>query len=106
MCHACDRHGPRSRRHQGARTGCLGEDRLYEYVLAKGELPTAEKAFRSKAHGKQPLTADQREELQARLKKTTFPIPASYWDGKTDKQLLQEALEEKYARADRHECSH
>ena len=78
----------------------------YEYVLAKGELPTAEKAFRSKAHGKQPLTADQREELQARLKKTTFPIPASYWDGKTDTQLLQEALEEKYARADRHECSH
>ncbi len=78
----------------------------YEYVLAKGELPSAGKTLPTNVHEKRVLTAEQREELHSRIKKTTFPIPASYWEGKTDKQLLREAREDKYARADRHERSH
>lgn len=78
----------------------------YEYVLAKGELPIAGKALHGNAQGKRTLTAAQKEEMHSRIKKTTFSVPASYWEGKSDKQLLREALEDKYAHTDRHECSH
>ncbi len=72
----------------------------YEYVLAKGELPSLENPLTANGHEKRTLTVGQKRELRDRLQKTTFAIPSSYWEGKTDEQLLTEALEAKYASAD------
>ncbi len=72
----------------------------YEYVLAKGELPSVKKEPLADPSKKRVLSADQKRMLQERMQCGTFPVPASYWKDKTDKQRLTEALEQKYARAD------
>lgn len=71
----------------------------YRYVLEEGKLPqTQEPAFRN-ATKPRKLSATQKRKLARQLKETTFAVPASFWKDRTDRELLEQALEEKYARA-------
>lgn len=69
----------------------------YRYVLEEGKLPQVDS--KPITHGDKPrkLNASQKKKLKQRLARTTFSVPASYWDGKTDEELLEQALGEKYA---------
>ena len=68
----------------------------YMYVLKHRELPDAQPFPADLAGKKRVLTADQKDVIRNRMRTTTFAVPASYWQGKTDDQLLEEALREKY----------
>lgn len=77
----------------------------YRYVLAKGELLDANDGIERLEPGTRRLSSAQQQALSSRLEKTTFNVPASFWENHTDEELLFQALEEKYASTDRHECS-
>ena len=71
----------------------------YRYVLAKGKLPQVDRNPITHSDKPRRLSASQKKKLKERVESTTFAVPASYWEGKSDKELLEQALKEKYARA-------
>ncbi len=71
----------------------------YRYVLAEGKLPHVDEKPFASAEQPRKLSSTQKKKLKQQIEATTFPVPASYWEGKTDKELLVDALTEKYARA-------
>ena len=68
----------------------------YRYVLSEGKLPQPSDAGSQIPSGIKTLDEEQRKELKARTVRTTFAVPASFWEGQTDDELLTKALEEKY----------
>lgn len=68
----------------------------YQYVLEHGELPAGRSLPADLAGKRRILTEERKRLIQDRVRRTTFAVPASYWQGKTDDQLLGEALREKY----------
>lgn len=68
----------------------------YRYVLSERKLPQAENAKTQLASGTKMLSKEQREELQQRIRRTTFAVPSSFWADESDDDLLMHALEEKY----------
>lgn len=71
----------------------------YRYVLAEGKLPQVQEESFAQLKQPQKLNAEQKRKMRQQMETTTFSIPASYWEGKTDEELLRDALAEKYARA-------
>lgn len=69
----------------------------YDYLLETGHLPTLRKE-----PGLRPrvLSQDALQALRQSVEDTTFQVPAEYFEGKTDDQLLEEALVEKYLSLD------
>ena len=71
----------------------------YRYVLEEGKLPQVESTPFGCPEKPRRLSAAQKKKLKQRLHDTTFPVPISYWEGKTDDDLLEQALREKYESA-------
>lgn len=69
----------------------------YQYVLEHGELPMRHEAITSLNIG---LSDEQKRQLRERKEKTTCKVPESYWRGKSYKELLEEAIREKYETLD------
>lgn len=65
----------------------------YVYVLEQEELPI-------KAHALEPrvikLTDEQKQALRERSARATCAVPESFWQGRSYKDLLEEAVREKY----------
>ncbi len=72
----------------------------YRYVLRNGELPKTGPTPKDLAGKRRSLTAEQAQCIRERMSRTTFDVPESYWEGKTDEELISEALEEKYGSLD------
>lgn len=70
----------------------------YRYVLQEGKLPQVDSKPFTQGDKPRKLSATQKKKLKQRLAHTTFSVPASFWDGSTDQELLEQALGEKYAR--------
>ena len=72
----------------------------YRYVLQEGKLPQVDsRPLVSNGDKFRKLSAAQKKRLKERFVHTTFSIPASYWENNADEELLEHALEEKYASA-------
>lgn len=69
----------------------------YDYLLETGHLPSLGKASESR---RRSLDQKTLRVLQQSVADTTFQVPAEYFQGKTDGQLLEEALAEKYLSPD------
>ena len=69
----------------------------YRYVLKKGQLPETNDGSFAKPDAPRKLTKEQKKKLKEQIKQTTFDIPASFWKNRTDEELLETALKEKYA---------
>lgn len=70
----------------------------YNYVLANGKLPAVSPSPEALKSQRRTLSKTQQKELKQRTLNTTFDIPTSYWEEKTDEERLVEALKGKYAR--------
>lgn len=70
----------------------------YQYVLANGKLPSSTPSPETLKAQKRTLTAAQKKELEERLALSSLNVPDSFWQGKTYKELLAEARQERYAR--------
>ena len=66
----------------------------YRYVIAEHRLPTV----RSEAEGtfEIALTPEQRQALRARRERTTCRVPAEYWGGRSDEDILASELGRAY----------
>ena len=69
----------------------------YEYVLAEGKLP---KPRSDVAPQRIVLSDEQKRILRERREKIVCKVPESYWQGKSYKELLEEAIKEKYETLD------
>ena len=68
----------------------------YRYVLECGELPGKASGPDNLAGQRRSLSQEQLQSLRERTKRTSFDVPESFWQGKSDDELITEALEEKY----------
>ena len=68
----------------------------YRYVLECGELPRKATEPVDLTGQRRTLSQEQLQSLRERVKRTTFGVPESFWQGKSDDELITEALEEKY----------
>ena len=68
----------------------------FEYVIFTGELPPVTPSLEEMSHTTRRATPEQMAKINERIERTTFAVPDSFWAGKTDEELLGEALEEKY----------
>lgn len=68
----------------------------YEYVLKHGELPQATPPLAKLKPGRRVLTPEQRQRLKERRSKMTYELPSSFWDGRSDKEVIAEAIRSKY----------
>lgn len=69
----------------------------YEYVLEHEELPRVTPSLEELRGKRRELTPEQKEKLRERARSMTLKAPAE-WEGKSFKELLDEAREERYAR--------
>lgn len=60
----------------------------YEYVISHGSLPGSRVVGDLDASDRD-LTPEQRNELVSFFNESTFPVPSSYWDGSSDKELIR-----------------
>lgn len=68
-------------------------NKAYEYVDATGMLPRCEK---TPSPGVRRLSHEQRTNLERELAASTFAVPASYFAGQSDDDLLEEELRRAY----------
>lgn len=68
----------------------------YEYVLKNEELPSTSPSLAELKGKHRVLSPEQKEMLRERMRKTTLHVPDSYWQGKTDDELIEDAVREKY----------
>ena len=68
----------------------------FEYVIVTGELPPVAPSLEELSHTTRQATPEQMAKISKRIERTTFAVPDSFWEGKTDEELLGEALEGKY----------
>ena len=66
----------------------------YRYVIAEHRLPSA----RTETEGafEIALTPEQRRAIRARRERTTCRVPAEYWEGRTDEDILASELGRAY----------
>ena len=69
----------------------------YEYVLKEGALPVHNPPLEPRVIR---LTDAQKRELRERSEKMTYAVPESFWQGKSYKELLEDAIKEKYEALD------
>ena len=67
----------------------------YRYVIATHELP-GPRSLCEKERRVLALTDDQHAALAKRRSRATVKVPAAYWAGKSDDELLVEAMVGKY----------
>ncbi|RDB61622.1 hypothetical protein C1878_11200 [Gordonibacter sp. 28C] len=69
----------------------------YEYVLEHEELPKVTPSLEELRGKRRELTPEQKEKLRERARSMTLKAPDD-WEGKSFKELLDEARGERYAR--------
>ena len=69
----------------------------YEYVLKEGALPVHNPPLEPRVIR---LTDAQKRKLRERSEKMTYAVPESFWQGKSYKELLEDAIKEKYEALD------
>ena len=65
----------------------------YRYVLEREELPVEARELKPRVIR---LTDEQKQTLRDRNERATCVVPESFWQGKSYKDLLEEAMREKY----------
>lgn len=65
----------------------------YQYVLKREELPVEARLLEPHVI---KLTDEQKKTLRERGERATCAVPESFWQGKSYKDLLEEAMREKY----------
>ena len=71
----------------------------YRFVISEKRLPFSEEEKIQRPYESRKLSPEQVRSIRTQIADTTFDVPASFWN-KTDEEMLQEALEKKYACAD------
>lgn len=70
----------------------------YEYVLEREELPKSTPSLAELSGQRRTLSKEQADKLRTMLKAATLKPPVGLREGKTFKELLNEARDERYAR--------
>lgn len=68
-------------------------NQTYEQFLRTGVLPGDSSLLKP---GKRKLSREQRAKFSDYVERTTLSVPESFFEGKSDKQILSERLREEY----------
>ena len=68
----------------------------YRYVIVKGELPDGPSPLAQLSGTRRAVPPEVAKRAKELIERTSFDIPDSYWQGKSDRDLIEEAVLEKY----------
>ena len=68
----------------------------YEYVLRHGELPAGKNEHQTRVSEHKVLSQDRARKIHTVLRKSSFSVSETYWNGKTYKELIAEGKKADY----------